>query len=86
MVLKERQKSIWYSLNKKYNGLSIINKLKESISAINRVTQIWIAIGYTSESDERNRWISLNKNIMGYQQHKYNTFLKSLVKIKTWLW
>ena len=47
--IEGKTEKYWYSLNKKYNGLS---------AAINRVTQIWIAIGYTSESDERNRWIS----------------------------
>ena len=64
--IEGKTEKYWYSLNKKYNGLS---------AAINRVTQIWIAIGYTSESDERNRW-----------QHSIILFLKSLVKIKTWLW
>ena len=63
--IEGKTEKYWYSLNKKYNGLS---------AAINRVTQIWIAIGYTSESDERNRWISTAA--------QYNTFFKEFGKNK----
>lgn len=55
----------WYSLNEKYNGLA---------AAVSRVTQIWVAIGYTSESNERNRWISTAT--------QYNTFFKEFSKNK----